>query len=66
MANCLVNGSPFVVGGGTIAALLDEMQLQGRKIAVEKNGVIVPKSCHGEEPLQDGDVIEIVTAVGGG
>lgn len=55
-------------GGGapTVAGLLARMNLRGRKIAVEKNGAIVPKGKHDSEPLTAGDSIEIVTAVGGG
>lgn len=67
MALCTVNGEPRqVVAGTTVAALLADMRLQGRKVAVEKNGVIVPKSRHPAEPVRAGDVVEIVGAVGGG
>ena len=50
----------------TVAGLLTELNMQGKKIAVEKNGIIVPKSRHQTEWLAVGDNIEIVTAVGGG
>jgi sulfur carrier protein len=40
--------------------------LLGKRVAVERNGEIVPKSCHAETTLHDGDRIEIVVAVGGG
>ena len=50
----------------TVAALLDELGLTGKRIAVEMNGEIVPKSRHGETPVADGDRLEIVIAVGGG
>lgn len=49
-----------------LAALLARLELSGKKIAVEKNGEIVPKSAHGSTLLQDGDRLEIVAAVGGG
>jgi len=49
-----------------IAALLDRLALAGRKVAVEKNGEIVPRSAHGATLVDDGDELEIVVAVGGG
>lgn len=49
-----------------VAALLSRLALSGRKIAVERNGEIVPKSAHGSTMLSDGDRLEIVVAVGGG
>jgi sulfur carrier protein len=42
------------------------MALVGRRIAVERNGEIVPKSLHARTSLADGDRLEIVVAVGGG
>jgi sulfur carrier protein len=50
----------------TVVALLDTLGLAGKRIAVERNGEIVPKSLHGETALADGDRLEIVVAVGGG
>ena len=49
-----------------VSELLLQMALAGRKIAVERNGEIVPKSAHGSTLLLDGDRLEIVAAVGGG
>jgi len=49
-----------------IAALLARLELSGKKIAVERNGEIVPKSAHALTLLADGDQLEIVVAVGGG
>ena len=49
-----------------LAELLERMALAGKKIAVEKNGEIVPKSAHGATLVLDGDRLEIVVAVGGG
>lgn len=51
---------------GTVAALLGELGLTGRRIAVERNGEIVPRSRHDTEALAPGDRLEIVVAVGGG
>lgn len=50
----------------TVAALLEAEQLAGRRVAVEVNGTIVPRSRHGEHLLNEGDRIEIVHALGGG
>jgi sulfur carrier protein len=49
-----------------IASLLAKLELSGRKIAVERNGEIVPRSAHARTLLADGDELEIVVAVGGG
>jgi len=50
----------------TFAQLLEELALAGRRLAVERNGEIVPRSRFGESRLADGDRIEVVVAVGGG
>jgi sulfur carrier protein len=49
-----------------VGALLAALELRGKKVAVERNGEIVPKSAHGSTLLLDGDRLEIVVAVGGG
>lgn len=49
-----------------IAQLIERLALAGKKIAVERNGEIVPKSAHRGTRLDDGDRLEIVVAVGGG
>jgi sulfur carrier protein len=49
-----------------ISALLSSLNLAGKKVAVERNGEIVPRSAHGATVLADGDRLEIVVAVGGG
>ena len=49
-----------------LAALLARLELAGKKLAVERNGEIVPKSAHAQTLLADGDQLEIVVAVGGG
>jgi len=49
-----------------ISELLQGMALAGKKIAVERNGDIVPRGAHGITLLADGDRLEIVAAVGGG
>ena len=50
----------------TVSALLEQLALTGRRVAVERNGDIVPRSQHAETVLAEGDQIEIVVAVGGG
>ena len=50
----------------TVSALLEQLTLAGRRVAVERNGDIVPRSQHAETVLAEGDQIEIVVAVGGG
>jgi sulfur carrier protein len=49
-----------------VAELLEELQVAGRKVAVERNGEIVPKGLHGETIIANGDTLEVVVAVGGG
>lgn len=49
-----------------VAGLLRELGLAGKRLAVERNGEIVPRSAHGATRLADGDRLEIVVAVGGG
>lgn len=63
----IVNGTARELPEGTtVFGLLEDMALVGRRIAVERNGEIVPKSLHPRMPLADGDRLEIVVAVGGG
>lgn len=49
-----------------IAAMLERLQLTGKRVAVERNGEIVPRSRFAQTSLADGDRLEIVVAVGGG
>ena len=49
-----------------VQSLLRRLSMEGKKVAVERNGEIVPKSAHGATVLRDGDRLEIVVAVGGG
>lgn len=49
-----------------VSQLLDQLELTGKRLAVERNGEIVPKSQHATTELGDGDQLEIVVAVGGG
>jgi thiazole synthase len=61
-----VNGEPRRAAPGSIAHLVRNLELDPAKVAVERNGEIVPRSTLGEVCLADGDVLEIVHFVGGG
>ncbi|TMH19715.1 MAG: sulfur carrier protein ThiS [Betaproteobacteria bacterium] len=52
--------------GANIAQLLEALELAGKRVAVEKNGEIVPRSQYADTRLAEGDALEIVVAVGGG
>ena len=63
----MVNGeAKSFEGVATIAALVSRLGLDGRKLAVERNLEIVPRSAYRATSLADGDRIEIVAFVGGG
>ncbi|MCD9114005.1 MULTISPECIES: sulfur carrier protein ThiS [Pseudomonas] len=62
-----LNGEPLdLPDGETVAALLTRLELAGRRVAVELNLDIVPRSQHAETTLNDGDSVEVVHAIGGG
>jgi len=50
----------------TAAQLIANLQLSGKRVALERNGEIVPRGHFDQQRLSDGDQIEIVVAVGGG
>ena len=50
----------------TCQQLLQQLELAGKRVALERNGEIVPRSRHEAEMVDDGDQLEIVVAVGGG
>lgn len=60
------NAREFDVSEFTVAQLVSRMGLEGKRIAIERNGEIVPRSTYAETPLFSGDKLEIVGAVGGG
>jgi thiamine biosynthesis protein ThiS len=63
----MMNGEPRVIEAGTtIARLLEELAMQPRFLAIERNFELVPRTRHAECVLEDGDALEIVTLVGGG
>ena len=62
-----VNGDPVELPEGlTVAALLLHLGVKAERVAVERNGDVIRKARHAEEKLAAGDVLEIVTFVGGG
>ncbi len=67
MIQVILNGQPESLQPGlTVLALLETRGLVGKRLAVERNGEIVPKARHAEVKLTEGDRLEIVVAVGGG
>jgi thiazole synthase len=62
----ILNGAPHRSAAATIADLVRELELAPEKVAVERNGAIVPRSTLADAPLADGDRLEIVHFVGGG
>ncbi len=61
-----LNGDTRQTSADTIANLVRELELLPEKVAVERNGEIVPRSTLEQAPLADGDTLEIVHFVGGG
>ena len=61
-----VNGEEKDCAGMTLSDFLQSTAYDRKRIAVEQNGRIVPKAAYADTVLQDLDVIEIVSFVGGG
>ncbi|MCL2876654.1 MAG: sulfur carrier protein ThiS [Betaproteobacteria bacterium] len=67
MIHITVNGQPETLpDGSSVLTLLEQRGLTGVRLAVERNGEIVPRTRHADTPLAEGDTLEIVSAVGGG
>ena len=67
MLDVIVNGeSRTLTEPVSVSQLIQDMDLQGKRIAIEINGEIVPASQHSSVQLSNGDNIEIVGAIGGG
>jgi sulfur carrier protein len=67
MVKIVLNGAPREVAANlSVGALLDAEGYAQRKVAVEVNREIVPRSQHAQRILSEGDRIEIVHAIGGG
>ena len=67
MIQIVLNGEAKTLPAAmSCAGLIAHLSLTGKRVAIERNGEIVPKSQHASTPLLDGDVLEMVVAVGGG
>lgn len=63
----LLNGDPFELAGPrTIAELLDWLEIDARRVAVEHNLVVLKRTLFETTEIHDGDHVEIVNFVGGG
>jgi len=61
-----LNGEAHRTEAASIAALVAQLQLDIRRVAVERNLAIVPRASYADTPIMDGDRIEIVGFIGGG
>jgi thiamine biosynthesis protein ThiS len=61
-----LNGDPIDTEASTIAALLQHLEIDPRRVAVERNFVVVKRDTYATTPVETGDQIEIVNFVGGG
>lgn len=61
-----INGESLDIAGKTLEEYLKTTDYDSARIAIERNGEIVPKSQYGETTLAEGDCVEVVSFVGGG
>lgn len=62
-----LNGEPRELADGTtLTGLIGQLGLTGKRVAVELNEDIIPRSQHSQQVLTDGDRVELVHAIGGG
>lgn len=62
-----LNGDRYQLDdGATVSTLIERLSLNGRRLAVEVNQEVIPKSLHRDHSLSEGDCVEIVHAIGGG
>ncbi|MDD5944647.1 MAG: sulfur carrier protein ThiS [Clostridia bacterium] len=61
-----INGTEYDIAGKTLAEYLETTSYDPKRIAVERNGEIVPKAEYGKTVLNDEDTVEVVSFVGGG
>ncbi len=61
-----INGEKRAVSAPTVGALLADLKLESVRVAVMRNEKIIPRAARAEEPLLPGDVVEIISMVGGG
>lgn len=66
--NLVINGEDYddMPDGMTMSGLLEHLKLPSKKVAIERNREIVPKSTFDTAALNDGDVLEIIHFIGGG
>ncbi|HLR81744.1 MAG TPA: sulfur carrier protein ThiS [Paenalcaligenes sp.] len=62
----IINGETRQIKPQTLRALLETLDFADKRVAVELNGEIIPKSAHADTTIRAQDRIEIVVAVGGG
>ena len=61
-----INGEKYNLKNNTIKQVLDKLNFNIERVVVEKNENIVPKANYDEVSIQDGDVLEVISFVGGG
>lgn len=61
-----INGINLDAAGKNLAEYLADTSYNPQRIAVEKNGEIIPRDCYSQTVLKDGDTLEVVSFVGGG
>jgi len=61
-----LNGEAFEFPGETIDELIKQLGFTGKRLAVEHNGEVIPRSEHAGYQLTPGDCVELVQAIGGG
>lgn len=66
MSSITLNGDPFETDAPTIFALLMQLEIDPRRVAVERNFIVVKRDAYPATPVEAGDQIEIVNFVGGG
>lgn len=66
MKKLVINGKQTDTTSETIEALLNELNVPRRGLAVAVNDEIIPRPMHNERILNEGDVIEIIRPIGGG
>ncbi len=61
-----INGEPRDTESATVSEFLASISLPSQLVVVEHNGEIVPRDRYGEQPLRDGDILEVVQMMAGG
>ena len=64
--NMHINGEERQITSASVAELIGELSLDPRQVAIERNGEIIPRSSYDNQPISDGDRIEVVAFIGGG